>query len=152
MTTPHKADLFAPGHIGAIPVANRIAMAPLTRSRADMEGVPSPFAAEYYRQRASAGLIVAEATNISRAGRGYALTPGIYTDAHVAGWAGVTKAVHEQFSLANPAVAAVIPGASRPGRIAEDSAALQEKVPADFWWELRNAGLVNPAAPLPLGD
>jgi N-ethylmaleimide reductase len=95
MTTPHKADLFAPGHIGAIPVANRIAMAPLTRSRADMEGVPSTHAAEYYRQRASAGLIVAEATNISRVGRGYALTPGIYTDAHVAGWAEVTKAVHE---------------------------------------------------------
>ena len=62
------------------------------------------------------------------------------------------KAAGLQFSLANPAVAAVIPGASRPGRIAEDSAALREKVPADFWWELRNAGLVNPAAPLPLGD
>ena len=61
------------------------------------------------------------------------------------------KAAGLQFSLANPAVAAVIPGASRPGRIAEDSAALQETVPADFWRELRQAGVINPAAPLPGG-
>lgn len=61
------------------------------------------------------------------------------------------KAAGLQFSLANPAVAAVIPGASRPSRIAEDSAALNEVVPADFWRELRAQGLVNPAAPLPGG-
>lgn len=60
------------------------------------------------------------------------------------------KAAGLQFSLANPAVAAVIPGASRPQRIAEDTAALNETIPADFWRELRKAGLVNPAAPLPL--
>jgi D-threo-aldose 1-dehydrogenase len=60
------------------------------------------------------------------------------------------KAAGLQFSLANPAVAAVIPGASRPQRIAEDTAALNEAIPADFWRELREAGLVNPAAPLPL--
>ena len=59
------------------------------------------------------------------------------------------KAAGLQFSLANPAVAAVIPGASRPQRIAEDTTALNEKIPADFWPELREAGLVNPAAPLP---
>ncbi|WEK45260.1 MAG: aldo/keto reductase [Candidatus Andeanibacterium colombiense] len=59
------------------------------------------------------------------------------------------KAAGLQFALANPAVAAVIPGASRPERIAEDRAALGEKVPADFWLELREAGLVDPAAPLP---
>jgi D-threo-aldose 1-dehydrogenase len=59
------------------------------------------------------------------------------------------KAAGLQFSLANPAVAAVIPGASQPSRIAEDSAALKEVVPADFWRELREAKLVNPAAPLP---
>jgi D-threo-aldose 1-dehydrogenase len=61
------------------------------------------------------------------------------------------KAAGLQFSLANPAVAAVIPGASRPGRIAEDRAALTEAMPADFWRELREAGLVNPQAPLPGG-
>ncbi len=60
------------------------------------------------------------------------------------------KAAGLQFSLANPAVAAVIPGASRPQRIAEDTAALNEAIPADFWRELRKAGLVNPMAPLPL--
>ena len=61
------------------------------------------------------------------------------------------KAAGLQFALANPAVAAVIPGASRPGRIAEDRLALEENIPADFWRELRAAGLVNPAAPLPFG-
>ncbi len=60
------------------------------------------------------------------------------------------KAAGLQFALANPAVAAVIPGASRPGRIAEDRAALDEVVPADFWRELRQAGLVHPDAPLPV--
>ncbi len=62
------------------------------------------------------------------------------------------KAAGLQFALANPAVAAVIPGASRPNRIAEDRAALDEAVPADFWRDLRAAGLVNPAAPLPIAD
>lgn len=95
MSTFPEAGLFAPTMIGAIPVANRIAMAPLTRSRADMEGVHTPLAVDYYRQRASAGLIITEATNISRQGRGYALTPGIYTDAHVEAWRPVTQAVHE---------------------------------------------------------
>lgn len=60
------------------------------------------------------------------------------------------KAAGLQFALANPAVAAVIPGASRPGRIAEDRAALDETIPVDFWRDLRAAGLVNPAAPLPV--
>lgn len=62
------------------------------------------------------------------------------------------KAAGLQFALANPAAAAVIPGASRPGRIAEDSAALAEIVPVDFWRALRSEGLVNPAAPLPIAD
>ena len=91
MTTP---TLFTPTRLGAIEVANRIAMAPLTRSRADSDGVQTPLAVEYYRQRASAGLLIAEATNISRQGRGYAFTPGIYSDAHVQAWRAVTDAVH----------------------------------------------------------
>jgi len=62
------------------------------------------------------------------------------------------KAAGLQFVLANPVVAAVIPGASRPSRIAEDRAALEETIPIDFWRELRSAGLVNPAAPVPMGD
>ncbi len=97
MSTPIAASdqkLFTPGRIGAIEVRNRVAMAPLTRSRASADGVPSPLAVEYYRQRASAGLIVAEATNISRQGRGYAWTPGIYTPEQVEAWKRVTDAVH----------------------------------------------------------
>jgi len=86
---------FSPTTIGAINVSNRIVMAPLTRARAGMDGVPSPLAVEYYRQRASAGLIISEATNVSQQGRGYAFTPGIYTDAHVKGWRPVTQAVHD---------------------------------------------------------
>jgi len=69
----------------------------------------------------------------------------------IAGHHGVSmKAAGLQFALANPAVAAVIPGASRPSRIAEDRAGLDAVIPADFWCELRQAGLVSPAAPLPL--
>ena len=86
---------FSSTTIGAIPVSNHIAMAPLTRSRASKDGVPAAMAPEYYRQRATAGLIITEATNISRQGRGYAYTPGIYTDEHVEGWRLVTDAVHK---------------------------------------------------------
>jgi len=89
------ADLFSPANIGSIPVANRIVMAPLTRARAGMDGVPSPLAIDYYCQRANAGLIIAEATNISAQGRGYAFTPSIFNDAHVEGWRPITAAVHD---------------------------------------------------------
>jgi N-ethylmaleimide reductase len=95
MSTNTVPKLFSPITIGAIEVANGIAMAPLTRSRADMEGVHSPLAVDYYRQRATAGLIISEATNISREGRGYAFTPGIYTPAQVAAWREITDAVHQ---------------------------------------------------------
>ncbi|KVQ42538.1 alkene reductase [Burkholderia cepacia] len=89
------SDLFSPGSLGGIHVSNRVAMAPLTRARADLEGVQTALAAEYYSQRASAGLIVAEAANISRQGRGYAYTPGIHTEAQVRAWRSVTDAVHD---------------------------------------------------------
>jgi N-ethylmaleimide reductase len=69
-------------------------MAPLTRSRAGEDGVPRPIMAEYYAQRASAGLIITEGVNISPQARGYAFTPGLYNDAQVAGWREVTGAVH----------------------------------------------------------
>ena len=88
-------DLFRPAILGGdLVLANRIVMAPLTRSRAGAGDVPGPMNAEYYAQRASAGLIVSEATNISQQGKGYAFTPGIYTEAQVAGWRIVTDAVH----------------------------------------------------------
>ena len=86
--------LFQPVRLGPYQLANRIVMAPLTRSRAGEDGVPRPLMAEYYAQRASAGLIIAEGTNISPQGRGYALTPGLYEAAQVEGWRKVTEAVH----------------------------------------------------------
>jgi N-ethylmaleimide reductase len=86
--------LFAPLQAGSLKLANRIVMAPLTRSRAGPGLVPGPFAAEYYAQRATAGLIITEATQISAQAQGYADTPGCYSDAQVAGWKTVTDAVH----------------------------------------------------------
>ncbi len=87
-------SLFEPTHIGDIAVANRIVMAPLTRNRATANQVPSELALTYYVQRASAGLIVAEATQISREGQGYLDTPGIYSPEQVAAWRRITDAVH----------------------------------------------------------
>jgi N-ethylmaleimide reductase len=86
--------LFQPIRAGALKLANRIVMAPLTRNRAGPGLVPGPFALDYYVQRASAGLIIAEATQISAQAQGYAGTPGCYTDAQVQGWKRVTDAVH----------------------------------------------------------
>jgi N-ethylmaleimide reductase len=87
-------DLFEPVQLGPYRLANRVVMAPLTRARADADGVPGPLMAEYYAQRASAGLIIAEATVVSPQGRGYAFTPGLYSAAQVEGWRRVTGAVH----------------------------------------------------------
>lgn len=89
-----RTDLFSPYKMGALELANRIVMAPVTRSRMGEDGVPNELHATYYAQRASAGLIISEATNISAQGRGYAMTPGIWTEAQVAGWKKVTDAVH----------------------------------------------------------
>ena len=87
--------LLRPLQLGDISVPNRVFLAPLTRSRAtDPAGVPTQLMAQYYAQRASAGLIVSEATNISELARGYAWTPGIYTPEQMAGWRVVTDAVH----------------------------------------------------------
>ena len=92
---PRSTDaLFERVDVGLFRLANRIVMAPLTRNRAGPGLVPSPFAAEYYSQRASAGLIIAEATQISAQAQGYSGTPGCYTGEQVAGWRKVTDAVH----------------------------------------------------------
>ncbi len=80
--------------LGKITLRNRVVMAPLTRNRATEGNVPSPLAVEYYAQRASAGLIVTEATQISPQGQGYQATPGIHSQEQVAGWKKVTDAVH----------------------------------------------------------
>lgn len=87
-------DLFSPVTLGEIALKNRVVMAPLTRNRAGEGGVPQAINVEYYAQRASAGLIVTEATPISAMAHGYPALPGIYTDAQIAGWKQVTDAVH----------------------------------------------------------
>jgi len=88
------SDLFSPVKLGAIALKNRMVMAPLTRNRSGNDGVPNDLNVTYYAQRASAGLIITEATPISAMAHGYPLLPGIYTDAQVAGWKKVTQAVH----------------------------------------------------------
>ena len=86
--------LFDPLKVGEIKLDNRIVMAPMTRSRADEQGVQPAFVAEYYRQRASAGLIITEATNVSPMAKGYVRTPGIYTPEQLESWRPVADAVH----------------------------------------------------------
>lgn len=89
-----EKTLFEPYALGPLTLANRIVMAPLTRNRAGKGLVPSEFAPEYYSQRASAGLLISEATQISQQGQGYQDTPGIYSPAQIDGWRAVTDAVH----------------------------------------------------------
>lgn len=95
MTGHIDGKLFTPFELGSLQLAHRVVMPPLTRMRAGRDdGVPSPFAVTYYGQRATAGgLIIAEATQISRQGQGYPQTPGIYTTDQVAAWRGVVDAV-----------------------------------------------------------
>jgi N-ethylmaleimide reductase len=90
------SKLFDPYKLGAITLSNRAVMAPLTRNRALAGMVPNPLAVEYYGQRASAGLLVTEASQVSQQGQGYQDTPGIYSKEQIAGWKKVTDRVHER--------------------------------------------------------
>lgn len=89
-----SSPILQPVTIGDLTLKNRIVMAPLTRSRSSTAGVPPDFAADYYGQRASAGLIVTEATNISPQAVGYAYTPGIWSDDQVEAWTRIVSTVH----------------------------------------------------------
>jgi N-ethylmaleimide reductase len=95
-TLSENSALLRPVTVGDVPVANRLFMAPLTRTRAQADATPSELAALYYAQRASAGLIISEATAVSAAANGaYLNTPGMFTDRHQRQWSGVADAVHE---------------------------------------------------------
>lgn len=94
MTLPTDAKLLSSFDLGPISLKNRLVMAPMTRSRAVEGEVANPLAAIYYAQRASAGLIISEATQISTQGVGYIRTPGIHSPEQIAGWRSVTEAVH----------------------------------------------------------
>ncbi len=87
-------SLFSPIALGAIHAPNRVLMAPLTRGRATRDAVPTALMVDYYRQRASAGLIISEATGISREGLGWPYAPGLWSDEQAEGWKPVTQAVH----------------------------------------------------------
>ena len=92
-----QTKLFEPFKLGPITLPNRFVMAPLTRNRAVPPGmVPSPLAVDYYGQRASAGLLITEASQVSQQGQGYQDTPGIYSKEQVAAWRKVTDRVHER--------------------------------------------------------
>jgi len=88
------SSLFTPLQVGALEIPNRILMAPLTRCRAEADHVPGPLMAEHYSQRASAGLIIAEATMVMEGNSSFWMEPGIYSEAQVAGWKLTTDAVH----------------------------------------------------------
>lgn len=90
------ASLFEPAHLGAIHIRNRIVMAPMTRTRATDGRVPNDAMCEYYRQRASAGLILTEATSVSPQGVGFPDTPGIWTHKQMLGWQKIVRAVHDK--------------------------------------------------------
>jgi len=94
--TSDKNNLFSPILLGELALPNRIIMAPLTRNRAGEGNVPQDMNVEYYRQRAGAGLIISEGSQISASGIGYPGTPGIHSEAQVAGWKRVTDAVHHE--------------------------------------------------------
>jgi N-ethylmaleimide reductase len=91
---PKPTDLFSSYRLGDIALDNRLVMSPMTRSRAVDGNVPNPLAKTYYVQRASAGLIITEGTQVSPQGAGYIRTPGIHSGAQVAGWRAITDAVH----------------------------------------------------------
>jgi N-ethylmaleimide reductase len=92
---PGTEQLFTPYRLDDLELKNRMVLSPMTRSRALDGNVPNPLAATYYAQRASAGLIITEATQVSRQGVGYIRTPGMHSPAQVAGWRKVTDAVHK---------------------------------------------------------
>lgn len=91
-----RNHLWEPVNVGTLRLSHRLALSPMTRSRAQADGTPGALAAEYYAQRASLGLLITEGVQPSEDGQGYLATPGIFTDSHIAGWRAVTDAVHAE--------------------------------------------------------
>ena len=138
-------SLFDPITVGALRLPNRIVMAPLTRARATIDTrVPVPMMAEYYSQRAGAGLIISEATVVDRMGVGYEATPGIWSDEQVEGWKSVTRAVHD-------AGGRIILQLWHVGRISDPSFLDgQAPVSASTIAARGNVSLLRPERPFPL--
>jgi N-ethylmaleimide reductase len=119
-------DLFTPVKLGALQLRNRIVMAPMTRSRSGADGMPTDVMVDYYRQRASAGLLVSEGIAPSADGLGYCRTPGIYNAAQVDAWRAVTDAVHDE----GGAIVAQIMHVGRVGHILNKPAGSQAVAPS----------------------
>lgn len=99
VVNPKVSSLFEPLQVGAVKLRNRLVMAPLTRGRAGKERIPNKLMQEYYTQRASAGLIISEATQISEQGAGWSESPGIHTEEQVKSWEKITQAIHKEGGL-----------------------------------------------------
>jgi 2,4-dienoyl-CoA reductase-like NADH-dependent reductase (Old Yellow Enzyme family) len=121
LETSRVNDIFSSAWLGEFKLANRVVMAPMTRDRAGPGDVPTPLMAEYYRQRASAGLIVTEGTQPSPVGKGYWRTPGIHSEAQVEGWRKVADAVHGAGGrIVMPGIPAIArPRTKRPAALIE---------------------------------
>ncbi|MDH5572432.1 MAG: alkene reductase [Gammaproteobacteria bacterium] len=117
-----NVSILDPVVIGDLQLANRIAMAPMTRNRADTDNVPTPMMVEYYRQRASAGLIITEGTPVSPQGIGYPAVPGMYNQSQVEAWKKIIKAVHEKDGK-------IFPQLWHVGRISHSSLQPDNKLP-----------------------
>ena len=134
----NMTTLFDPLALGPITLPNRLIMAPMTRSRADDEGVPTDIVATYYAQRAGAGLIISEATYVSPGAKGYSRIPGLHGAAQVAGWRKVTDAVHAKggrifaqlFHMGRVAVPQLLPSGVQP--VAPSAIAINGKNYTDF--------------------
>jgi N-ethylmaleimide reductase len=124
--------LFQPLRVGALHLKNRMVMAPLTRSRAVGDGLPTALHAVYYAQRAGAGLIIAEATQISPEGQGYLRTPGIYSEAQISAWRRVTDAVHHAGGLILLQLWHVGRIAHRANRTIPDTPVAPSDIPAPY--------------------
>ena len=153
--TQDASILFSPFQLGDLVLNNRLVMAPLTRNRATKgTDAPNDLNARYYRQRATAGLIISEATQISQQGQGYIWTPGIYTEAQVAGWTKVTEAVHgaggkifiQLWHVGRVSHVSLQPGGAKP--VAPSAIAANTKTFIEFW--LR--GDIGAARPEPCGN
>ncbi len=139
------SELFQPFERGDLALRNRIAMAPMTRART-RNGIADDLTATYYRQRASAGLIVTEGTPISRTAEGFLFIPGIYTDKQIAGWRKTTEAVHAEGGVIFAQlwhVGRVSHVSNQPGGIAPVSST--DRIAANSQaWGLRDDGSAGP--------
>lgn len=140
--TIDRTALFRPLNLGEIEMPNRIIMAPMSRMRAQADGVPSELNVVYYAQRASAGLIVAEASCVSRQGRGYASSTAIYSDAHTEGWRKVCDAVHA-------AGGRIVLQLWHVGRISHSSLQDEGALPVAPSPIARNGEILTPVGPMP---